>query len=196
VIAMHDNETERESQRAKCPREAHDNVPQPHHSTDHRRLFIVCNRYKMKSKSATRCPVFLLAACSFMSVPTVNASWHNSRQKRLVPCHPKTNTYDSSNIDRRMPIMSIRGGSESASAWSAGSRYDYRSPKTSSSFSSRDRSSVRQKPFTVDVENDSKEQTKEAIATAFLNREDRNRFIGKLVALWSIIYYFTFIYSM
>jgi hypothetical protein len=146
----------------------------------------------MNPKSAIRCPVFLLAACSFISVPTVNASWHNSWQKRLVFCHPKTNnTYDSSNIDRLMPILSIRGGSESASAWSAGSRYDYRSPKTSS-YSSR--SSVRQKPFMVDAENDSKEQTKEAIATAFLNREDRNRFIGKLFALCCIIYYF--IYSI
>jgi hypothetical protein len=103
-----------------------------------------------------------LAACSLISVPTVNASWH------------KTNTYESIGI-----TLSIRGGSESVSAWNAGSRHDYRSPKTPSYNRGRS-SSSRQQSYTVDAEHGSKEQTKEAIATAFLNREDRNRFIGKL----------------
>lgn len=69
--------------------------------------------------------------------------------------------------------LSVRGGSsESASSWSAGSRYDYRTARPSSP--TRKYSSP--PPHTTDQQ--SQLDTKEVFAEAFLLREDRNRFIG------------------
>eukprot|EP00581_Thalassiosira_minuscula_P005104 CAMPEP_0183747988 /NCGR_PEP_ID=MMETSP0737-20130205/67541_1 /TAXON_ID=385413 /ORGANISM="Thalassiosira miniscula, Strain CCMP1093" /LENGTH=294 /DNA_ID=CAMNT_0025983705 /DNA_START=249 /DNA_END=1136 /DNA_ORIENTATION=- len=75
-------------------------------------------------------------------------------------------------------ILSVRGGaSESASAWSAGSKYDYGpSRPTYSSSSSPTRYSTSQSQ-------DEKEETKEAFAEAFLQRNDRNRFIARVYAI-------------
>ena len=69
--------------------------------------------------------------------------------------------------------LSVRGGSsESASSWSAGSRYDYRTTRPSSPT----RKYYTPPPHTTDQQ--SQLNTKEVFAEAFLLREDRNRFIG------------------
>jgi hypothetical protein len=68
--------------------------------------------------------------------------------------------------------ISVRGGSSaSASSWSAGSRYDYRTTRPSSSARN-----YQAAPFTSGPQ--STLDTKEVFAEAFLRREDRNRFIG------------------
>jgi hypothetical protein len=65
--------------------------------------------------------------------------------------------------------ISVRGGSsESASSWSAGSRYDYRTTRPSSPT----------RNYQTPPGQQSKLDTKEVFAEAFLRREDRNRFIG------------------
>jgi len=65
--------------------------------------------------------------------------------------------------------ISLRGGSsDSASSWSAGSRYDYRTTRPSSPT----------RNYQTPPGQQSKLDTKEVFAEAFLRREDRNRFIG------------------
>ncbi|KAL3789183.1 hypothetical protein ACHAW5_002442 [Stephanodiscus triporus] len=72
-------------------------------------------------------------------------------------------------------IISFRGGSsESVSSWSTGSRYDYRTTSPSPQTRNYQTSS----PYTPRQQ--SKLETKEVFAEAFLRREDRNRFIDQL----------------
>lgn len=122
-------------------------------------------------RSAAKSTTVLLAICS--SLLAADASWHKSQ---TIACHPLSNEIKNA---RLINDLSVRGGSESASAWNAGSRYDYRSPK--SSVYNRT-TPTRQKSY-VSAADDTKDVTKEAIANAFLNREDRNRFIGKIIML-------------
>ena len=83
-----------------------------------------------------------------------------------------TNIMSVSSRLRSIPKLIVRGGSDGASAWNAGSRYDYRTAKPSTYNRGQ---SMKQQLHPATVEDD----TKEAIANAFLNREDRNRFIGE-----------------
>ncbi|KAL7543128.1 hypothetical protein ACHAXR_012426 [Thalassiosira sp. AJA248-18] len=77
-------------------------------------------------------------------------------------------------------LFAVRGGaSESASAWSAGSKYDYR---TSPNFK-QSQTQKYQTPTSYSQGQDTKETTKEAFAEAFLQREDRNRFIARVYAI-------------
>eukprot|EP00571_Detonula_confervacea_P004961 CAMPEP_0172322112 /NCGR_PEP_ID=MMETSP1058-20130122/45056_1 /TAXON_ID=83371 /ORGANISM="Detonula confervacea, Strain CCMP 353" /LENGTH=333 /DNA_ID=CAMNT_0013037763 /DNA_START=97 /DNA_END=1095 /DNA_ORIENTATION=- len=74
-------------------------------------------------------------------------------------------------------LLSMRGGaSESATAWSAGSKYDY---KTSLSSPTQNYKT----PSYDSQGQDTKEETKEAFADAFLQRDDRNRFIARVYAI-------------
>ena len=67
----------------------------------------------------------------------------------------------------------VRGGSSgSASSWSAGSRYDYRTTRPSSPARNY------QTPPSDAPDLRSKLETKEVFAKAFRRRGDRNRFIG------------------
>ena len=87
-------------------------------------------------------------------------------------------------------ILSIRGGAgDSSSAWSAGSKYNY-GPTGSSKYnfggsgSSPSSSRNLQTPsYTKDTTQYANEQTKEKFAEAFLQREDRNRFISRVYAI-------------
>eukprot|EP00578_Thalassiosira_sp_NH16_P027984 CAMPEP_0181088236 /NCGR_PEP_ID=MMETSP1071-20121207/6679_1 /TAXON_ID=35127 /ORGANISM="Thalassiosira sp., Strain NH16" /LENGTH=355 /DNA_ID=CAMNT_0023170139 /DNA_START=14 /DNA_END=1081 /DNA_ORIENTATION=- len=82
-------------------------------------------------------------------------------------------------------LLSMRGGaSESASAWNAGSKYDYRTSLSSPSSSSTTTRNYQTPSFTQDQQ-DEKEATKDAFAEAFLRREDRNRFIARVYAILS-----------
>lgn len=124
--------------------------------------------------------IILFAFHLFLSVPRVEASWY----KCAVASHgiSKVSTHWGDIHGSKLlsiPALSTRGGSESASAWNMGSRYDYRGSKSSSTTRSQ---TTTQKPYTVAADDDTGEETKEAIATAFLNREDRNRFIGETCA--------------
>lgn len=92
-------------------------------------------------------------------------------------------------------LLSVRGGgpSESASAWSAGSKYDYR---TSPQFSQSQSTQRYQTPSSYTQVQDAKaavteDSTKEAFADAFLQREDRNRFISRVYAILSAQLLFT-----
>jgi hypothetical protein len=123
---------------------------------------------------AHRAAVGSTALLFLISSLTVDAS-NNKHQRTSHPMFTQSNTRSISAAS--IPFAIIRGGSESASAWNAGSRYDYRSPKYSSSRSQ----STRQPSYPVTAEDDTREGAKEAIATAFLNREDRNRFIGEFL---------------
>ena len=86
-------------------------------------------------------------------------------------------------------ILSIRGGAgDSSSAWSAGSKYNY-GPTGSSKYnfggsgSSPSSSRNLQTPsYTKDTQY-ANEETKEKFAEAFLQREDRNRFISRVYAI-------------
>lgn len=111
-------------------------------------------------RTTAKLAAILLTVCTVISISAVDAFWGKS----VISRHPRLST------DRMIPALLVRGGSESASAWNAGSRYDYRSPKSSLLNRSKP---IRQQSYDI------REDTKEAIATAFLNRDDRNRFIGK-----------------
>jgi len=87
-------------------------------------------------------------------------------------------------------ILSIRGGAgDSSSAWSAGSKYNY-GPTGSSKYnfggsgSSPSSSRNLQTPsYTTKDTQYANEETKEKFAEAFLQREDRNRFISRVYAI-------------
>lgn len=129
-----------------------------------------------RRNQACRAAVGSTALLFLISSLTVDAS--NNIHQRIVTSHPLSTQRNTRSISAApIPFAIIRGGSESASAWNAGSRYDYRSPKYSSSRSQ----STRQPSYPVTAEDDTREGAKEAIATAFLNREDRNRFIGEFL---------------
>ena len=95
--------------------------------------------------------------------------------RHINPIHSYHHGTSSQITNKHPTLLSVRGGSESTSAWNVGSRHDYRSP---GKLSSRQLSRPIGSASSVAV-NDSREDTNEAIATAFLNREDRNRFIGE-----------------
>ena len=73
-----------------------------------------------------------------------------------------------------LPPLTLRGGATepSRSAWSAGSKYSRPNNLSSSPTRSYQTPSYSQ-------DQDEKETTKDAFAEAFLQREDRNRFIGE-----------------
>ena len=73
------------------------------------------------------------------------------------------------------------GASESSSAWSAGSKYDYRS-RPNNNVASSPAQSYRTPSYRDDS---TKDATKEAFAEAFLQRDDRNRFIARVYAILS-----------
>ena len=86
--------------------------------------------------------------------------------------------------------ISIRGGAgDSSSAWSAGSKYNY-GPTGSSKYnfggsgsspsSSRDLQTPSYSTKDIQYAN---EETKEKFAEAFLQREDRNRFISRVYTI-------------
>lgn len=76
-------------------------------------------------------------------------------------------------------LLSMRGGaSESASAWSAGSKYDYRTSLGSSPPNQNYKT-----PSYSQSQDDTKEEAKEAFADAFLQRDNRNRFIARVYAI-------------
>ncbi|KAL3801120.1 hypothetical protein HJC23_002413 [Cyclotella cryptica] len=134
-------------------------------------------------------PLRLSAALVFVAtqfyyhLSAADASWHTS--ERFLSCHHDKSI--SRNVSTSIPMtLSIRGGSESASAWNAGSKYEYRTvPKSSSTTFSRGPSVGRHQSYPMTADEDTKARTKEAIATAFLNRDDRNRFIARVYALLS-----------
>lgn len=99
------------------------------------------------------------------------------------------------NADRRSSLLLIRGGaSESASrsSWTAGSKYNYGAGSKSYNYGSNTvgTSSSLQTPSSYsnskDTTNVNDNETKEKFAEAFLQRDDRNRFIGKLCTLYVI----------
>ena len=100
-------------------------------------------------------------------------------------------------IDRRSSLLtssltSIRGGSSSESAsrssWTAGSKYNYGAGSKSYDYGSTTAgtSSSLQTPSSYNTNSKDttnvNDETKEKFAEAFLQRDDRNRFIGKLYA--------------
>lgn len=88
-------------------------------------------------------------------------------------------------------LTSIRGGasseSSSRSSWTAGSKYNYGAGSKSYNYGSNPgTSSSLQTPSSYSNSKDAtnvNEETKEKFAEAFLQRDDRNRFIGKLCTL-------------
>ena len=105
-------------------------------------------------------------------------------------------------VDRRSSLLTtslirIRGGaSESASrsSWTAGSKYNYGAGSKSYNYGSNTvgTSSSLQTPSSYntnskDTTNVNDIETKEKFAEAFLQRDDRNRFIGKLCTLICVI---------
>ena len=88
-------------------------------------------------------------------------------------------------------LTSIRGGASSESAsrssWTAGSKYNYGAGSKSYNYGSNPgTSSSLQTPSYNTNSKDAtnvNEETKEKFAEAFLQRDDRNRFIGKLCTL-------------
>lgn len=120
----------------------------------------------------------LALCCSLSAVDASSCSSWQSTPKPFPACHQIRAVKSTPKFDTLVPL-SIRGGSESASAWNAGSKYEYRTPPKSSPTYSRSQS-TQQQQSSVTGDSDTQDQTKEAIATAFLNREDRNRFIGKI----------------
>ena len=82
----------------------------------------------------------------------------------------------------RAALLPPRGGaSESASAWSAGSKYDYGRTSPRASPAGTSSPATRSVPSSYrDTVRDEGEATKEAFAEAFLQRDDRNRFIGEV----------------
>ena len=103
--------------------------------------------------------------------------------------------------DRRTSLLTssllIRGGASSESAsrssWTAGSKYNYGAGSKSYNYGSNTvgTSSSLQTPSyntnSKDATNVTDNETKEKFAEAFLQRDDRNRFIGKLFTLISAI---------
>lgn len=99
------------------------------------------------------------------------------------------------NANRRSSVISsltsIRGGASSESAsrssWTAGSKYNYGAGSKSYNYGSNPgTSSSLQTPSSYSNSKDAtnvNEETKEKFAEAFLQRDDRNRFIGKLCTL-------------
>ena len=104
-------------------------------------------------------------------------------------------------IDRRTSLLTsslIRGGASSESAsrssWTAGSKYNYGAGSKSYNYGSNTvgTSSSLQTPSSYntnskDTTNVNDIETKEKFAEAFLQRDDRNRFIGKLCTLICVI---------
>lgn len=75
----------------------------------------------------------------------------------------------------RACILSARGG-DSKSAWSAGSKYNYGPSNPNGSSSTQ--TSYRAPSYDREQQQVLQDDTKEAFAEAFLQRDDRNRFIG------------------
>ena len=107
------------------------------------------------------------------------------RAKRLFPLLALSIAARRSAASRLRPFAALlppRGGaSESASAWSAGSKYDYGRTSPRASPAGTSSPATRSVPSSYrDTVRDEGEATKEAFAEAFLQRDDRNRFIGEV----------------
>ena len=129
--------------------------------------------------ATTACILFALLF--LVSAPRVDASWYKCvvASDGISKVSPRRGDINCSKL-LSIPALSARGGSESASAWNVGSKYNYRGTKSSASTNSRSHPTSRT-PYTV--ADGAGVETKEAIATAFQNREDRNRFIGKTLSI-------------
>ena len=147
------------------------------------------------------CSCWLLLGCSLSRSSTLeapaqyNMNYFNTLQflaviwlqlAHAISFHPTLTRYgqvvdlSSSPLEKRsLPLMLLlRGGAaESASAWNAGSKYEYRAGAPNSKPITS--TSTRSPP--VGQRQDVKLDTKDAFAEAFLQRDDRNRFIGEFL---------------
>jgi len=81
-------------------------------------------------------------------------------------------------------LLRIRGGSsESASAWNAGSKLSQRPAAPGLSSTSPSQSYRSPPPYNSQANDDTNTQVKEQFADAFLQREDRNRFIARVYGI-------------
>ena len=132
---------------------------------------------------------------------------HDVSQATFLPaefffatCHPPSLVRDKIHIGKQDPpthsiwapsLIFLRGGaSESASAWSAGSKYEHR---TSPNFSAKSPTRSFESPSFKQRQDGAKAATKEAFAEAFRRREDRNRFIGKW--RYRVSFFFVLLYG-
>lgn len=120
----------------------------------------------------------------------VDATFHPKKPNHFATHHflrsfrsddgPQKNP--SSNPYLHHAMLSLRGGaSESASAWSAGSKYEYQTnhPNNQSTKSAPHKTTKDAFADAIQTQNDEAVATKDAFAEAFLQRDDRNRFVGK-----------------
>lgn len=127
---------------------------------------------RFAGKLATIMTMKCLILISLLCASAAEASIHP-----VVSFRPRLHGYsDTSNLLR------IRGGaSESASAWNAGSKLSPR-PGTGLSSASTGQSYRTPPPYNR-YDDDSNTQLKEQFAEAFLQREDRNRFIARVYGI-------------
>ena len=109
---------------------------------------------------------------TFLCTGATKASIHPVRP-RLQGCSGVDNNF----------LLRIRGGSsESASAWNAGSKLSQR-PAPGLLSSSPGQSYRSPPPYNRQVNDDTNTELKEQFADAFLQREDRNRFIARVYGI-------------
>ena len=117
--------------------------------------------------------LFLIFLVAHQTVE-IDASQHHHLHLSANEFHRVRLFANSKAPQQHYAFLSMRGGaSESASAWSAGSKYDYRTGPSSPN--------TRNYTPSYTQGEDEKDATKEVFAEAFLKREDRNRFIGEHV---------------
>eukprot|EP00574_Skeletonema_japonicum_P013024 CAMPEP_0201716768 /NCGR_PEP_ID=MMETSP0593-20130828/2660_1 /ASSEMBLY_ACC=CAM_ASM_000672 /TAXON_ID=267983 /ORGANISM="Skeletonema japonicum, Strain CCMP2506" /LENGTH=338 /DNA_ID=CAMNT_0048206641 /DNA_START=20 /DNA_END=1036 /DNA_ORIENTATION=- len=116
-----------------------------------------------------KCLVLISLLCASASEASIHP---------VISIRPRLNGYsDSPNL------LQIRGGSDSASAWNAGSKLSQR-PGPGLSSASPGQSYRTPPPYNRQEGNDeSNTQLKEQFADAFLQREDRNRFIARVYGI-------------
>lgn len=114
-----------------------------------------------------------LVLISLLCASAAEASIHPA-----VSIRPRLHGYSETS-----KLLWIRGGSESASAWNAGSKLSQR-PGTGLSSASPGQSYRTPPPYNrQEGYEDSNTQLKEQFADAFLQREDRNRFIARVYGI-------------